>query len=167
MGTGSSQISSASTKRFGGVTPLAKSAWDTSEASEAATPSRWDSATPVIGSRKNRWDETPQRIGPDATPGGSEKKVRSRWDETPVMLGGATPVVGATPYGGIDMMTPSHLSALTPEQLQELRFQRDVDDRNRPWVDEELDALFPPEGYEILEPPASYKVAQTTYDAVM
>uniref|UniRef100_A0A7S0DZM5 Splicing factor 3B subunit 1 domain-containing protein n=1 Tax=Hanusia phi TaxID=3032 RepID=A0A7S0DZM5_9CRYP len=161
LGSASSQISSASTKRFGGVTPLAKSAWDTSEASEAATPSRWDSATPVIGSRKNRWDETPQRIGPDATPGGSEKKVRSRWDETPVMLGGATPLVGATPFGGIDMMTPSHLSALTPEQLQELRFQRDVDDRNRPWVDEELDALFPPEGYEILEPPASYKPLQT------
>ena len=42
-----------------------------------------------------------------------------------------------------------------------MRFQKDVDERNRPWDDAELDALFPTEGYEILQPPASYKPLQT------
>lgn len=95
---------------------------------------------------------------------GGEKKVRSRWDETPVanaggatpMMGGATPMggmMGATPLGGMDMQTPlpSQLAQMTPEQLNEFRFQRDVDERNRPWDDEELNSLFPQEGYEILQ----------------
>ena len=90
------------------------------------------------------------------------KKVRSRWDETPQVGGGigATPLVGITPVGGADLATPMTGQigiGVTPEQMNELRFQKEVDERNRPWVDEELDALFPPDGYEILEPPASYK----------
>ena len=55
-----------------------------------------------------------------------------------------TPAVGSIP--------------MTPEMMNEIRFQKDVDERNRPWVEEELDALFPTEGYEVLQPPASYKV---------
>ena len=90
------------------------------------------------------------------------KKVRSRWDETPQVggVGGATPLVGVTPVGGADLATPMTGQigiGVTPEQMNELRFQKEVDERNRPWADEELDALFPPDGYEILEPPASYK----------
>ena len=50
---------------------------------------------------------------------------------------------------------------MTPEQMNELRFQKDVDERNRPWDDAELDALFPTEGYEMLQPPATYKPLQT------
>ena len=115
-----------------------------------------------------RWDETPTpgRLDPGATPvvGATPevKKVRSRWDETPQLGGaaGATPLVGITPVGGADLATPMTGQigiGVTPEQMNELRFQKEVDERNRPWVDEELDALFPPDGYEILEPPASYK----------
>ena len=32
------------------------------------------------------------------------------------------------------------------EQMNEMRFQREVDERNRPWTDEELDAVFPSDG---------------------
>ena len=61
-----------------------------------------------------------------------------------VCSGMETPAVGSIP--------------MTPEMMNEIRFQKDVDERNRPWVEEELDALFPTEGYEVLQPPASYKV---------
>lgn len=43
--------------------------------------------------------------------------------------------------------------SMTPEQLQAYRWEREIDERNRPLTDEELEALFPP-GYKILQPPA-------------
>jgi splicing factor 3B subunit 1 len=172
----------------GGVTPArgahseasaasTKGAWD--DADGGVTPGRWDAPTPshpsMGGSRKgNRWDETPTpgRLDPGATPAVGEtpgKKVRSRWDETPLVsggAGGATPMVGnfQTPLGGADMATPMTGQipiGMTPEQMNDYRFQKEVDERNRPWVDEELEALFPPEGYEILNPPEAYKPLMT------
>ena len=169
----------------GGATPLVgSSAWDAPDTTGGATPSRWDAPTPSIGqSRRNRWDETPvagetpARLDPGATPMAGvgatpvvgEKKVRSRWDETPVAQtpggGGVTPMVGMsapTPMGGAGMETPmTGQIPMTPEMMNEMRFQKDVDERNRPWTDEELDALFPTDGYEILQPPASYKPLET------
>jgi splicing factor 3B subunit 1 len=175
----------------GGATPLVgSSAWDAPDTiggtTGGATPSRWDAPTPSIGqSRRNRWDETPMAgetprvLDPGATPSAGvgatpvvgEKKVRSRWDETPVVGQtpsgmGATPIgVGIsapTPMGGAGMETPmTGQIPMTPEMMNEMRYQKDVDERNRPWTDEELDALFPPEGYEILQPPSSYKPLET------
>ena len=43
--------------------------------------------------------------------------------------------------------------SMTPEQLQAYTWQREIDERNRPLSDEELDSLFP-EGYKVLQPPA-------------
>lgn len=37
---------------------------------------------------------------------------------------------------------------MTPEQLQAWRWEREIDERNRPLTDEELDAMFP-EGYKV------------------
>lgn len=37
--------------------------------------------------------------------------------------------------------------SMTPEQLQAWRWEREIDERNRPLTDEELDAMFP-EGYK-------------------
>ena len=37
---------------------------------------------------------------------------------------------------------------MTPEQLQAWRWEKEIDERNRPWSDEELDAMFP-EGYKV------------------
>lgn len=39
-----------------------------------------------------------------------------------------------------------------------MRVEKDIDERNRPMTDEELDMVLPgaSEGYEILKPPESY-----------
>lgn len=162
------------------------SEWDTasdsgSSSSTAATPvrtsSRWD-ATPVAGGKKNRWDATPVAQGSAAaTP------VSSRWDATPVNLGGATPGAGKrsrwdeTPIASGDastprksvQMTPGGSSmaadilsgALTPEMAQRLRWEREIEERNRPLSDDELDSMFPATGYKIIDPPASYVPIRT------
>lgn len=39
--------------------------------------------------------------------------------------------------------------SMTPEQLQAWRWEREIDERNRPLSDEELDAMFP-EGYKVI-----------------
>ena len=88
-------------------------------------------------------------------------KKRSRWDETPDvatstgMSGGFT----ATPVGGVGMATP----VPGQEQMtsQQIRTSQEMLERNRPLTDEELDAMFPSEGYKIVEPPASYVPIRT------
>ncbi|XP_073068647.1 splicing factor 3B subunit 1-like isoform X2 [Manis javanica] len=127
--------------------------------------------------RKNKWEETPKTerdtpghgsgwaetprtdrggdsIGETPTPGASKRK--SRWDETPAsQMGGSTPVLtpGKTPIGtpAMNMATPTpgHIMSMTPEQLQAWRWEREIDERNRPLSDEELDAMFP-EGYKVV-----------------
>ncbi|XP_077304831.1 splicing factor 3B subunit 1 isoform X1 [Lithobates pipiens] len=138
--------------------------------------------------RKNRWDETPkterdtpghgsgwaetprtdrggESIGETPTPGASKRK--SRWDETPAsQMGSSTPVLtpGKTPIGtpAMNMATPTpgHIMSMTPEQLQAWRWEREIDERNRPLSDDELDAMFP-EGYKVLPPPAGYVPIRT------
>ncbi|MCL7050451.1 hypothetical protein MKW94_012212 [Papaver nudicaule] len=147
------------------------------------TPGRVGDATPGVA-RRNRWDETPTpgRVDADATPSVSgmawdstpkltgfatptPKRQRSRWDETPANIGSVTPMPGATPagvytpgvtpFGGIGMVTP------TPGQINLMRWEKDIDERNRPLTDEELDSMFPQEGYKVLEPPATYVPIRT------
>lgn len=81
---------------------------------------------------------TPGGMTPGQTPGG----------HTP---GGFTPS-GATPTGQKAMAmatpTPGHLMSMTPEQLQAYTWQREIDERNRPLSDDELDSMFPP-GYKV------------------
>lgn len=121
------------------------------------------------------WAETPRadREGVDATPTPHGGKRRSRWDETPASqrVGGSTPLLGSTPSMGtpamgatpnfsaatpagtmaMQLQTPStaQLGSMTPEQMQAWRWERELDERNRPLSDEELDALFPQEGYKV------------------
>ena len=138
--------------------------------------------TPGFGSG---WAETPRtdRGGGDMiqdTPTPSASKRRSRWDETPAASSSATPLAGMTPQtpslsgamtprlmtpGGATPVgkkamamatpTPGHLVTMTPEQLQAYRWEREIDERNRPIGDDELDGMFP-EGYKVLPPPAGY-----------
>merc|ERR1719389_438009 len=65
---------------------------------------------------------------------------------TPGMEGMDTPV-GLTP----------NFSAMTPEQIQAYRYDAEINERNAPMSDEELDAVFPQSGYEIVRPPANYQ----------
>lgn len=49
---------------------------------------------------------------------------------------------------------------MTPEQMQAYTWQKEIDERNRPLTDEELDAMLPP-GYKVLAPPAGYVPVRT------
>merc|ERR1719221_1769563 len=51
--------------------------------------------------------------------------------------------------------------SMTPEQIQQARWQTEIDERNRPLTDDDLDALFPPTGYKVLKPPDNYQPIRT------
>eukprot|EP01094_Clydonella_sp_ATCC50884_P021871 TRINITY_DN4905_c3_g1_i3.p1 TRINITY_DN4905_c3_g1~~TRINITY_DN4905_c3_g1_i3.p1 ORF type:complete len:1207 (+),score=442.14 TRINITY_DN4905_c3_g1_i3:256-3876(+) len=109
--------------------------------------------------RRSRWDETPTPSRWDQTPVPAEKKTRSRWDETPVNLQGSqTPLMGATPVGNMGEATPvvSHVP-MSAEEVHARRWEKEIDERNRYMTDEELDAIFPADGYVILDPPEGYE----------
>ena len=147
-------------KETGGSNRKAKtrSDWDFSDSTPVT--GRWDAAdatTPSI-SRRNRWDETPISI---------PRRQRSRWDETPATTGIATPMAAVTPFGGVELATPTIATAMnafiTPEQSNLMWWEKDVEERNRSLSDEDLDAMFfPQEGYKNLEPPASYAPIRTS-----
>ena len=166
--------------RDGGVnaTPSrVKNRWD-----ETPTPGRVGAGAGV-----SSWDTTPVVGAAAAGGGGTAGAPRSRWDDTPVDVGGrqaaaaggmlgATPLQagammmmtpGATPAGPIDAQTPSFGSGvggvhgMTPEQVQAARWLGEIEERNRPLSDKDLDMLFPPEGYRILKPPDSYVPIRT------
>ncbi|XP_062024324.1 uncharacterized protein LOC133740394 [Rosa rugosa] len=137
-----------------------------------ATPA--GGATPGATPAGMTWDATPKLPGM-ATP--TPKKQRSRWDETPATMGSATPgsvatpgpggyTPGVTPAGGAGLETPTPgtinlRGPITPEQYNLLRWEKDIEERNRPLTDEELDSMFPQEGYKILEPPPNYVPIRT------
>ena len=50
--------------------------------------------------------------------------------------------------------------SMTPEQLQAYNWQMEIDERNRPLTDDELEGMFPP-GYKVLNLPASYQPIRT------
>ncbi|KAL5007606.1 hypothetical protein ScPMuIL_016412 [Solemya velum] len=114
-----------------------------------------DTPTPGASKRRSRWDETPGATPGNMTPGGMTPSMATPGGTTP---GNQTPN-GVTPTGQKAMAmatpTPGHLMSMTPEQLQAYTWQREIDERNRPLADEELDTMFPP-GYKVLQPPAGY-----------
>jgi splicing factor 3B subunit 1 len=93
------------------------------------------------------------------------------------LAGAATPLHGdggATPGPGqlAGMMTPdAHALAqqqaagqaapMTPEQYNAMRWEREVEQRNAPLTDDELDGMLPSDGYKILEAPESYVPIRT------
>ncbi|CAL8094402.1 unnamed protein product [Calicophoron daubneyi] len=149
----------------------------------SATPSMAATAAAVAVKRRSRWDETPLKLG--STPGGTPGQTPMGFTPMSAMSAG-TP--GATPsgMGGTNLFTPSGTTPtglramsmatpnfgtaavtipgagvpMTPEQLQVYAWQKEIDDRNRPLTDEELDELLPP-GYKIMPPPAGYVPIRT------
>ncbi|KAI9327050.1 armadillo-type protein [Obelidium mucronatum] len=131
-----------------------KSEW---EEDDAPKKSKWDddkaeapAAAPVA------WDATPKGGGATAT------GKKSRWDETPVNIS----QFAATPVGsmGMGMMTPipgQMQIPMTPEANNALRWEKELDARNKPMSDAELDSILPEKGYKILDPPASYVPIRT------
>lgn len=127
-----------------------------------------DTPTPGASKRRSRWDETPGATPGNMTPGGMTPNIATPGGTTPgnqtpsgFTPGGMTPTgmtpsgmtpSGVTPTGQKAMAmatpTPGHLMSMTPEQLQAYTWQREIDERNRPLSDEELDTMFPP-GYKV------------------
>jgi len=149
-------------------TPVRKSRWDATPDARATEDAadikkgRWDETpTSDRGNESSRtWDETPQKAAEGATP---SKRSRSRWDETPQnIISSIMATPGATPAGNFGDMTPtpSQLRALTPEHLSAIRWELEIDERNKPLSDEELDAILP-EGYKVLEAPQDYVPIRT------
>ena len=143
------------------------------EAPAARRRNRWD-ATPAdvasggvtAGRRagRSRWDETPQNVAVDATP----THFGSFDSETPLMVGGETPgpgqLAGAmTPDAYALAAAAAHSGAapMTPEQYNALRWEREVEERNRQLSDEDLDAMLPHDGYKVLPQPETYVPIRT------
>ena len=158
-------------------------------APKPARRNRWD-ATPVHPGDAGAagaggvggWDATPKIDAGGGGVGPTPKRTRSRWDETPLIRAGAggdpnaTPAFdgGATPGPGqlAGMVTPDihglasqHAAAanvpMTPEQYNAMRWEREVEARNAPLTDEDLDLMLPSEGYKILPVPDSYVPIRT------
>ena len=148
-----------------------------------------ETPTPSASKRRSRWDETPGATPsatpsaggvtpggatPSATPGGMTPMggmtpggMTPSDKMTPAGMSGMTPGMtpsAATPMGakamGMATPSPAQMLQMTPEQLQAYRWEKEIDDRNRPLADEELDAMFPP-GYKVLQPPAGYVPIRT------
>ncbi|PLW07094.1 hypothetical protein PCANC_21827 [Puccinia coronata f. sp. avenae] len=141
-----------------------KRRWDVADPNASVTSADSTNTTPSTGEWSNtegsapsakktrsRWDQTPASGTADgATP------RKSRWDQTPVMSNGAATPMVAGQFG----QTPLHVSGanglgILGGEMSEL------DKRNRPLSDEELDAQLPSEGYEIVAPPAGYAPIRT------
>uniref|UniRef100_A0A7S3CEM8 Splicing factor 3B subunit 1 n=1 Tax=Chloropicon roscoffensis TaxID=1461544 RepID=A0A7S3CEM8_9CHLO len=141
-----------------------KSEWDSDDENDGEVSVFDDGVAAQATPRGNRWDQTPVA----ATP-----KQRSRWDETPQVASGSFPSGAETPLmsggGGAYLETPLHPesgfgampqgpqdpSSLSQESLNALRWEKDIEARNKPWTDEEIDAIIP-DGYKIVPPPESY-----------
>lgn len=120
--------------------------------------SKWDE-TPGAPSTGNQSWETPKGgSAVEATP----SRRRSRWDETPTP---AKSALASAERAAAAVATPSigtvDMSQMTPALAKQQRLERQLNEKNRPLTDEELDAMLPSEGYRILEPPANYRPIRT------
>ncbi|GAA5821995.1 hypothetical protein JCM11251_004816 [Rhodosporidiobolus azoricus] len=166
----------------GDATPKGKSRWD--QAGSPEPPSGREITMGELGKeRGGEWDEAKLQGKEAAAPAETPRRKRSRWDETPagVPAGsapGETPKRSRwdqTPVGGAAMAQPGHLvptfGGATPVAINTVSagtagegflLVGGVMDRRVRWLtDEELDALLPSEGYEVVEPPAGYQPIRT------
>jgi len=146
-------------RNMGEFTPGFGSGWAETPRTDRGGDMIQETPTPSASKRRSRWDETPSNVSGAATP---SMMSGGMTPQTPSLSGAMTPRMtpgGATPIGqkamGMATPTPGHLVSMTPEQIQAYRWEREIDERNRPIGDDELDGMFP-EGYKVLPPPAGY-----------
>ncbi|KAK2144433.1 hypothetical protein LSH36_757g00005 [Paralvinella palmiformis] len=157
-------------------TPGHGSGWaETPKTDRGGTDLIQETPTPGASKRRSRWDETPANVTPGGltpsmtpsamtpsmTPGGGGSTPGGM---TPSMTPGGFTPSDTTPIGQKAMAmatpTPGHLISMTPEQMQAWTLQKELDERNRPLSDDDLDAMLPP-GFKILQPPAGYVPIRT------
>lgn len=151
----------------GDKTPTGPSRWDDDD-SDAKMVTAGDK-TPTRGD----WDEDAKpaaAVAPveDAQP----KKKRSRWDETPAQAAAVAPApkksrwdqapAGATADDGSQPIKLEFGKVIPgAENMMRMLAGPSADPRNRYMSDEELDALLPSEGYDIVQPPPGYEQVRT------
>lgn len=157
-----------------GTTPRANRGDDEpGSASTRVKKSRWD-MTPKVGETPSMTPGgmTPGGMTPmngNETPGGMTPMGKGMMTpqtggETPggMTPGGMTPG-GSTPVGAkaMGMQTPAPGTKRFSSQAQLAHdWAVEIDERNRPLTDEEIDAMLPP-GYKVLDPPAGYQPVRT------
>jgi len=118
--------------------------------------------------RGDRWESnflpvapSSTTVAPDATPKFGTGKWSQQDMRTPIYSGAsssaATPLL--TPrnsFGGSGAIISTPMGNMTPQEYAQLKIEQETDARNRPLSDEELDAMLPSEGFEILTPPEDY-----------
>eukprot|EP00158_Paraphelidium_tribonemae_P008992 Partr_v1_DN28743_c1_g1_i3_m63054 putative Splicing factor 3b subunit len=146
--------------------PKKRRRWDVGgggdETPTVSRSSEWEDdeqQPPVTAAKKSRWDVTPfVASGADSTSWAATPRVasgsgddvkKSRWDETPVVGGGQE-----TPRLSISSEDDDLASSATV--FVDPRWARELEVRNKPWTDEDLDALLPSAGFKVLETPGSY-----------
>jgi splicing factor 3B subunit 1 len=98
-------------------------------------------AAAAAAKKRSRWDETPMTGGAPQTPSGQTPSFTpsgSQVSMTPTYsggseFGGVTPSM-QTPAGikAMNLQTPmASMIPMTPEQMQALRYEREIDERNR------------------------------------
>ena len=177
-------VTPAASAEGGTVGPRgARSRWDetpVSEQSQRQASSRWDNATPShtatsataitatpaggdAAKKRSRWDETPMTSSSASSASSmmpSAAAVAAATAAAMAATPGATPL-GAMALGSATPMVGSHAAVMgsavmTVEVQQQMRWEAEIDERNRYLSDEELDGIFPNVGYKIMEVPASY-----------
>lgn len=128
------------------MSSLAGKGWD-----EDAKPAVAAEGAVVPKKKRSRWDETPV-----AAPGG-ETPRRSRWDQTPVGGAGALATQPSNQLFEVDSYGQTAVGAPLAE----------IDKRNRYLTDEDLNAMLPIEGFDIVTPPAGYEPARAPSQKLM
>lgn len=141
-----------SSSQINGERPPKAARWDEPHTSVNASVSANANTTAGL-SAQSRWD---------ATPSTSTAGRRSRWDKTPVLESAAvvqhTPILGTASVGGPG--TPFLQDGTSDGINTSAPWQAELEMRNKPWTDDELNEILPSDGYTILEPPPGYKPVQ-------
>jgi splicing factor 3B subunit 1 len=129
---------SAQQNKIAGITPR-RNRWDYAPGNADMLGKGAGGETPTPG----RWvDPTPMRQGETPTP--SRMGGKSKWDEPPT-AGNATPSYST--QKDPNLMTPT--PEISGERLQYLLLEKQIDEKNKPLTDEEINAILPTQGYEV------------------
>ena len=122
-----------------------RSSWDVTPLrfDMSATPNRLMGETPTPG---RIGSGTPGRFGETPTP---RRFGKTRWDDKTPVAGSQTPTsyIGVTPTPG-GAITP-RINQTSKLDYQRIRMEKEIDEKNKPLTDEDLDQLLPSICYEV------------------